>query len=134
MKHTLNILAALLLAPLFALNAASPTTASLFDASGLVPPPHQEVFPARNGEAEWVCGDLKGANITFFSAGLGALQKTGDGAVKLALGKDGALLGFGHYEGKQPLAERVNYWAGPMTVSVTLRASAAGACRSNSAP
>ena len=127
MKHTLIFFSALLLAPSAALHADAVTTASLFDASGLVPPPHEEVFPAQDGNAEWACGDLKRANITFFSDGLDGLQKTGEGAVKFALGKDGALLGFGNYGGKQPVAERLNYWAGPMTVSVTLRTSAAGA-------
>jgi hypothetical protein len=126
-KHTLTLLASLLLAQLTPLHAATSTTANLFDASALVPPPHEETFTARDGKAEWVCGDLKGTNIPFLSDGLEALQKTTDGAVKFALGTDGAVLGFGNYDGKQPLAERVNYWAGPMTVSVTLRASATGA-------
>jgi hypothetical protein len=128
MKPTLTVFTALLLAASATLQAAPLfTTSSLFDASALVPPPHEETFPAPNGGTEWACSDWEHANITFFSGGLESLQKTGEGALKFALGKEGALLGFGNYEGKQPVAERVHYWAGPMTVSVTLRASALGA-------
>lgn len=107
--------------------AASPyTTQSLFDAQALMPPPREEAFPTRDGKPEWNFAGKGRSNVTFFSGGLDALQTTAEGAVKFALDENGALLGWGNYEGKQPHAERVHLPVGPMTVSVTLRASATG--------
>ena len=122
MKHTLTLLTALLLAPLASLHAAQPlTTGTLFDASALVPPPHEEVFPARDGKAEWMFAEPVN-KVT--PATVGTLSMA-EGHLQFTLGKEGALIGWGNYEGKQPHAERVHLWDGPMTVTVTMKTSAA---------
>jgi hypothetical protein len=110
-----------------AIHAAAPvTTELLFDAQALTPPSREESFSARDGKPEWTFAGSDRGNLTFFSGGLDKLQPTPEGAVKFALGKDGALLGWGNYEGKQPHAARVHLPVGPVTAIVTLRASAAG--------
>ncbi len=99
------------------------TTANLFDGAGLMTEPRKETFPARDGKPEWTFAGKYRGNVTFFSGGWDKVQTTTDGALKFALGEEGALLGWGNFEGKQLHAERVHLWEGPMTVSVTLRAA-----------
>ena len=120
MKHRLT-LTALLLTPLASLHAAQPlTTGTLFDASALVGPPHEEVFPARDGKAEWMFAEPVN-KIT--PASVGSLSMA-EGHLQFTLRKEGALIGWGNYEGKQPHAERVHLWTGPMTVNVLMKVSA----------
>jgi len=121
----MNFSRSLLLLVAFSVSAAAAdfTTGKLFDARGLIPPPREEHFPARDGQPEWTFAGQDRGNVTHFSGGIEKVQTTVEGALKFALGKEGALLGWGNYEGKQPHAERVHLWEGPMTVSVTLRAT-----------
>ncbi len=92
----------LLLACLISSSAHAVTTAELFNAQALIPAPQQESFLSPQGSAEWL--------IT-------------EPANKVTLGKEGAIFGWGNYEGKQPHAERVHLWDGPTTVTVTMKTS-----------
>jgi hypothetical protein len=122
MKSTLTLLTALLLAMLSALHAAAPLmTGNLFDASALMPEPQQESFLTPQGKAEWMFAEPVN-KITPVSVGA---MSVAEGHLQFTLGKEGALIGWGNYEGKQPHRERVNLWDGPMTVTVTMKASAA---------
>lgn len=119
----MKILPALFLAlslQLYAQAAADSTTGKLFDAAALVPTPHEEVFLTPQGKPEWMFAEpvnrITPAVVGTLSAAEGHLQFT--------LGKDGALIGWGNYEGKQPHGERVHLWTGPMTVSVQVKVSA----------
>ncbi len=83
--------------------ASAVTTAELFNAQALIPAPQQQSFLTPQGSEEWL--------IT-------------EPASKITLVKDGAIFGWGNYKRKQPHAERVHLWDGPMTVAVTMKTSA----------
>jgi hypothetical protein len=121
------LLAACLLAASARLQGGSPfTTGQLFDAQALLPPAVEVPLAARDGKPEWSFDGSDRGNLTFFSGGLEKLKVGPARSVQFTLGKEGALLGWGNYEGKQPPAQRVNLPVGPMMVKVTLRASAPG--------
>ena len=121
MKHTLTLLTALLLAPMTVLHAAPLTTGTFFDASALIPEARSESFLTTQGKAEWMFAEPVN-KITPASVGT---MSVAEGHLQFTLGKEGALIGWGNYEGKQPHAERVHLWDGPMTVMVAMKTSAA---------
>ncbi len=79
-----------------ATHGASPfTTGRLFNAQALVPPPREDPFPTRDGKPEWTFAGKDRGNVTFFSEGFEKVQTSADGALKFALAREGALLGWG---------------------------------------
>ncbi len=97
------------------------TTSELFNAQALIPELQTEFFLTPQGKPEWMFAEAVN-KVT--PASVGSLSMA-EGHLQFTLGKEGALIGWGNYEGKQPHAERVHLWDGPMTVTVTMKTSAA---------
>ncbi len=89
--------------------AAAPfTTARLLEAAALLPAPREEIFFTPQGKPDWMFAESAN-RITPAVAGTIAVA---EGRFEFTLGKEGALIGWGNDEGRQPLAERVHLTAG----------------------
>ena len=101
------------------------TAGELFRANTLVLPFKEQNFERDVLQRDWDFTAQDRGNFTFFSGGAKDLQVTGDGVLKFRMDADKVTLGWGNYQGKQPLKERINLWGrrGGFQVEIQARQS-----------
>ena len=103
--------------------AAEPTLQDLFRARALVVPPVEQELGREVLDRTWDFSQPDRGNFTYFSEGVKDLAATSEGALRFGTDAKIVTLGWGNYDGKQALTERVNLWR-VATVELRVKQSA----------
>ncbi|MBI3947614.1 MAG: hypothetical protein HY321_16965 [Armatimonadetes bacterium] len=102
-----------------------PTMRDLFRAQAFLVPATEEELGRDLYHRDWAFDRPDRGNFTYFSPEVADLQVTPEKVLRFRMGAGKAVLGWGNYEGKQPLAARLALWPWHDSVELRVRQSSA---------